>query len=209
MSRCVVIAAGPYQDPAALAGRLEAQDVIIAADGGWRLAQQMGLTPSVLVADFDSLPEPADTAGVKVFPLPVEKDATDTAEAMRIGYENGHRTFLLLGCTGGRLDHFPAALAVAGDYCRRGCSVVLADETNEIHLLAPGSYVFPADGDEAVSLFALGEPVSGLFATGLYYDVTDRTLSPYDADCVSNRCTDGDLCLSFRTGTLAVYFSRD
>ena len=209
MGRCVILSAAPTRDPLALAGYLLPDDYIVAADGGWQLAQQMGVRPAMLVADFDSLSMPIAMENVELASLPMEKDITDTAEAMRLAYEKGYRSFLLLGCTGGRLDHQQAALAVAADYARRGCDVVLADEKNEIHLLVPGNYVYPACLDEKISLFAFGEDVTGLFVDGLKYTVSDYTLSPYDALCVSNEWVGEDACLSFKSGLLMLYFSKD
>lgn len=209
MGRCVILSAAPTRDPLALAGYLLPDDYIVAADGGWQLAQQMGVRPAMLVADFDSLSMPIAMENVELASLPMEKDITDTAEAMRLAYEKGYRSFLLLGCTGGRLDHQQAALAVAADYARRGCDVVLADEKNEIHLLVPGNYVYPACPDEKISLFAFGEDVTGLFIDGLKYTVSDYTLSPYDALCVSNEWVGEDACLSFKSGLLMLFFSKD
>lgn len=207
--RCVILSAAPARDPLALMGYLLPDDYIVAADGGWRLASQMGVTPAMLVADFDSLDDVLIPDGVECVALPTEKDVTDTAEAMRRAYENGYRSFLLLGCTGGRLDHQQAALAVAADYARRGCEVSLADEQNEIHLLTPGSYVYPACPGEKVSLFAFGADVTGLFLDGLKYTVSDYTLTPYDPLCVSNEWVGEDACLSFKSGLLMLYFSKD
>ena len=209
MGRCVILSAAPTRDPLALAGYLLPDDYIVAADGGWQLAQQMGVRTAMLVADFDSLSMPIAMENVELASLPMEKDITDTAEAMRLAYEKGYRSFLLLGCTGGRLDHQQAALAVAADYARQGCDVVLADEKNEIHLLVPGNYVYPACPDEKISLFAFGEDVTGLFVDGLKYTVSDYTLSPYDALCVSNEWVGEDACLSFKSGLLMLYFSKD
>lgn len=209
MNRCVVLSAGPFRDPTTLAGFLMPEDTIVAADGGWQLARLLGRTPEVLVADFDSLPVPSLPEGVKVINLPVEKDDTDTAAAVRYGYDAGCRDFLLLGCTGGRLDHQQAAFALAADYAQRGCQMVIADEQNEIHFLMPGSYVFPACPGEKVSLFAFGGSVTGLFATGLAYDITDLTLAPTDPLCVSNECVEDDFGIVFREGLLMLYFSKD
>lgn len=209
MSRCVILSAGPIRDPATLAGMLTAEDTVYAADGGWQLAQLLSRTPTVLVADFDSLPVPTIPDGVKLIHLPVEKDETDTAAAVKYAYDAGFREFLLLGCTGGRLDHQQAVFALAADYAQRGCQMVLADEQNEIHFLTPGSYVFPACEDEKISLFAFCGPVTGLFTNGLMYDVTDLTLAPTDPLCVSNECMMEDFCLSFRDGLLLLYFSKD
>ena len=209
MSRCVIVSAGPFGDPAVLSGLLLPDDHIIVADGGWRLAEQMGCSPAVLVADFDSLTISNAPSNVKVITLPVKKDVTDTAEAMKIGYEAGYREFLLLGCTGGRLDHQQAAFTSAADYALRSCDVVVADEKNEICFLPPGQYAFPSSGEEKVSLFAFGEEVTGLFTSGLMYSVSNYSLSPFDPLCVSNECIDDDFCISFKSGLLMLYFSRD
>ena len=208
-NRCVILSAAPYRDAAVLSGYLFGDDYIIAADGGYRLAEQMGVKPAMLVADFDSACVPIMDTGIQIVTLPVEKDVTDTAEALRLGYEAGYRSFLLLGCTGGRLDHQQAALTVAADYARKGCEIVLADEQNEIHLLTPGSYVYPACSDEKVSFFAFGGEVTGLFIEGLKYSVTNYTLSPYDPLCVSNEWVGADACFSFKQGLLMLYFSKD
>ena len=209
MSRCVIVCAGPFRDPMLLASYLLPDDYVIAADGGWQLATLMGITPSILVADFDSMSTPVIADGVKVITLPVEKDVTDTAKALEIAYEAGHREFLLLGCTGGRLDHFHATLTVAAVYARKGCEVTLVDEQNEIRLLNPGNYIFPVCLGEKVSLFAFGGDISDLFVEGMKYTVSDFTLSPFDPLCVSNECIEEDACISFKEGLLLLYFSKD
>ena len=96
-NRCVILSAGPFRDPMTLAGYLLPDDYIIAADGGWQLAAQRGVKPAMLVADFDSLGIPAIADDVEIVTLPVEKDITDTAEALRLAYEAGYRSFLLWG----------------------------------------------------------------------------------------------------------------
>lgn len=207
--RCVIISAGPYHNPSVLAGYLLPDDYVIAADGGWKLATDMGVIPAKLVADFDSLSIPSVSNDVELVSLPTEKDVTDTAEALRLAYELGYRSFLLLGCTAGRLDHQQAALAVAADYACRGCEITLADEKNEIHILTAGSYIYPSCPDEKVSLFAFGGDVKGLFVDGLKYTVANYTLTSFDALCVSNEWIGEDACLSFKSGVLLLYFSKD
>ena len=209
MSRCVIISAGPFCDPMYLSGLLMEDDYIVAADGGWQLATRMGVKPSVLVADFDSMTIPCVSEDVKVVTLPTQKDVTDTAQAMKIGYDAGYREFLLLGCTGGRLDHQQAAITVAAEYAQRECDVVLADEKNEIHLLTPGEYAFSVMDGAKVSLFAFGGDVTGLFSDGLAYEITDMTLSPFNALCVSNECVAEEFALLFKSGLLMLYFSKD
>lgn len=100
MSRCVILSAGPVEDPEALRPLLRDDDWFIAADGGMRLAERLGVTPGLIVADFDSGEAPRETRA-EVLRLPAEKDWTDTMAAAMAGLERGFRDFLLLGCTGG------------------------------------------------------------------------------------------------------------
>lgn len=209
MSRCVIVSAGPFCAPDFLAGLLMQDDYVIAADGGCRLATLLGVKPAVVVGDFDSSTAPNSDEYPSVVTLPKIKDVTDTAQALSIGYEAGYRDFLLLGCTGGRLDHFQAALIDAITYVRKGCSVVIADEKNEIYPLSPGQYLFHTQEEEKVSFFAYDEDVTGLFVTEMAYDISDMTLSPDSSLCVSNEAVEDSFCVSFRSGLLLMFLSKD
>ena len=79
MRRCVILAAGPVEEPALLLPQLREDDWIVAADGGVRLAEKLGVRPDLIVADFDSgSREEAERLGVRLHILPQEKDTTDT-----------------------------------------------------------------------------------------------------------------------------------
>ncbi len=209
MSRCVILSAGPVEQPAELATLLRSDDYVLAADGGWRLAQRLGVTPSAVVADFDSLIDTPLPGGVQVIHLPVQKDVTDTAAAAEYAYEAGFREFLLLGCTGGRLDHQHAALLTMVALTRRGAQAVLADERNRIMATVHSPYyVEPMDG-WSLSLFAFDGAVEGLTLQGMAYPLSAYTLTPVDPLCVSNACTGTMGEIQFRRGTLLIYRSKD
>jgi len=209
MSRCVVVAAGPYSDAAKLSRLVSSDDLVIAADAGWQLAKDMKLQPKKLVADFDSMPIPDLPKCVEVVQLPAKKDDTDTAVAMRQGYEDGCRSFLLLGCTGGRLDHYYATLTVAAQYAVKGCEVVIADEQNVIRVLTAGQYAFPSTPGDTVSMFAFGGDVTNLSFDGLEYEKSQFRLSPLNPLCVSNTSLEDVFRVSFGSGILLLHFSKD
>ena len=73
MKRCFIFAAGSFYG---LREAPKAGNVIIAADAGFRLCRELGLTPDLLLGDFDSMEEPKDFA--HLIRVPVEKDDTDT-----------------------------------------------------------------------------------------------------------------------------------
>lgn len=209
MSRCVILSAGPVPDTAAIRDLLRADDHFIAADGGWHLAQRLGVDPELLIADFDSLDNAKMTDPVELLNLPTHKDMTDTQAAADAAFDRGFRDFLLLGCTGGRLDHQHAALITAVNLARRGCKVELADGHNRIavYISSPGE-LSPVPGYK-VSFFAFGEPVKGLTLKNVAYPLSDYTLTPYDPLCVSNEFTESPAAVTFRSGILLTYYSKD
>jgi len=209
MSRCVILSAGPVTDPAALSALLRPDDYIIAADGGWRLAQRLGVTPAVLVADFDSLPPVELPTGTELVRLPVRKDITDTAAAADYAFDAGWRNFLLLGCTGGRLDHQHAALLTLVSLTRRGARAEMADEQNRICIIDQSPCLVEPMPGWSLSLFAFDSPVEGLTLRGVAYPLSDYTLLPSDPLCVSNACADEPGEITFRAGTVLLYRAKD
>ena len=103
--RCIIVGAGDFfgfhSDPAP-------EDLLIAADAGYRWCVQQQVSPDLVVGDFDSLGTAPDHPNI--IRMPVEKDDTDTLASIRIGLEKGYRQFELYGVTGGRADHTIANL---------------------------------------------------------------------------------------------------
>lgn len=204
MKRCVICGAAPFSKIQSLKPLLRADDVIVVADGGDRLAKALGVTPSLTVADFDSS-APREVAGECVR-LPVEKDVTDTHAAMELLFSRGCRDFLLLGCLGGRMDHTVAALLAARLMTEKGCRVSLADEKNIVTVLLPDKYFLQQGG---FSVFAMSETVEGLTLNGVQYPLQNFTLESKNPLCVSNCAIEKDAVLSFETGVLLLCFSKD
>jgi len=101
MGCCVIFCAAEFD---ALARPLEKDDYIIAADGGWLACRKTGITPDLLLGDFDSLRTRPDFPNI--LRVPVEKDDTDTMLAVKTGLERGETEFHIYGGMGGRrTDH--------------------------------------------------------------------------------------------------------
>ena len=76
---CYIVGAGDFF------GELSpgADDLVIAADGGYDALKRRGVRCDLLVGDMDSIRECDSTADTLIYP--VEKDDTDTALAYREG----------------------------------------------------------------------------------------------------------------------------
>jgi len=82
--------------------------VIVAADSGLLLAEEMGVEPGIILGDMDSLPDRSllerhKHAEIRVYPT--EKDDTDTELALKCLQSRGCTESILIGGGGGRLDH--------------------------------------------------------------------------------------------------------
>lgn len=206
MSRCVILCAGPVNDPQALAALLREDDYILAADGGLRLAERLGVTPAAVIADLDSAAAPSD---VPLCRLPVRKDVTDTAAAVSYARERGYTDFLILGGTGGRLDHQHANMLLLVTLARQGCRAMLADGHNRITAVADSPVKVEHLPGWSLSLFAFGGVVKALSVADASYTLTDYDLHPADPLCISNHTEGVEATITFESGTLLIFRSKD
>lgn len=199
MAVCYIVGAAPECASFSPA----AGDLVIAADGGQHALARMGITPQLIVGDFDSSHAPE---GIPFIKHPVEKDDTDTALAIREGAKRGYRTFALFGCTGGRPDHAFGAVQTALGATRDGYRVYLVGEGMIATVLVNGSLCFRALGK--VSVFSLSDKSHGVTLTGLKYPLSDATLTNAFPLGVSNEGA-GDVTVSVKDGALYLLWEAD
>lgn len=200
MKRCFIFAAGDFYGlPVCPAS----EDLIIAADGGYRTCQAAGIVPEVLLGDFDSMEAPEDR---RVLRLPVEKDDTDTLAAVRLGLERGCREFHIYGGTGGRrLDHTLANLQTLLFLRRRGARGYLHGNDFRWTVIENESLTIPQTVDWGLcSVFCLGDRAEGVYETGLQYPLENAVLTPDFPIGVSNHIVEPAAVVTVCRGALAV-----
>ena len=199
MNACFIIGAGPFYGLPVVPGR---GDFIIAADGGCLHCQEAGLTPNLLLGDFDSL----DTlpASTKVLRYPVDKDDTDSMLALKLGLDRGFTTFHIYGGTGGRMDHTLANLQGLAFLAQRGAKGYLYDQSFAFTAIWNDDLFLPPRGEGVFSVFALGEPAEGVSILGGRYPLENDTLSPYFPLGVSNHFEGRPVSISVKKGCLLV-----
>lgn len=198
---CLVVCAMPVF-PAVL-GRLGgfSPDLTIAADGGYLRCAELGLTPDLILGDFDSAPEPVDGSAVV---YPAHKDDTDCMLAVKEGFSRGCRDFLLIGCTGGRLDHTLAAIHTLNWLVEHGAHGTIVDEQHFLTVLDSGGQLKLPYGCEYLSVFSLGDCCTGVTLGGVAYPLDDYTLTNTFPLGVSNKITEEHCHISLKTGRLLV-----
>lgn len=202
MGACVIFCAAAFD---ALARPVEPEDYIIAADGGLRHTQALGLTPRETLGDFDSLGY--TPSGAKVFP--VEKDDTDSMLAVRRGLALGYREFLLYGSLDGpRLDHTVANFQTLQFLADRDAYGYLIGKDTLVTVVKNGCLQFPAGCSGTISVFCLGSPARGVTERGLYYPLEDGVLTSGFPLGASNHFTGEEASISVRDGSLLVLWER-
>lgn len=207
LKRCVVIGAGVISDFSLTRSFIKEDDFVICADGGLSRAKKMGITPDVLIGDFDSEESPKESPCRKIT-LNREKDNTDLFEAVSLAYDMRYREILALGTLGGRFDHSLANVSMLSFWSKKGVNITLSDEKNDVSLLQSGNYSLPKKR-KYISFFPFGGEVKALTLCGFKYPLSGRDLSADCSLCASNEFTSDFGELSFEKGELLVIFSED
>ena len=198
---CVIFCAAEFD---CLARSLDGA-FVIAADGGLRHTQKLGITPDVVLGDFDSLGY--TPGGANVFP--VEKDDTDAMLAVRLGLKRGCDEFLLYGSLDGpRLDHTVANFQTLQFLTDHGGVGYLVGNTTMATVVKNGTLRFPAGLSGTVSVFCMGPDAQGVTERGLFYGLENSSLSGGFPLGVSNHFTGEEATISVENGSLLVLWER-
>lgn len=179
--RSVIFANGNLTDLPAARAAVQDGDLLIAADGGARHCRELGLTPAVIVGDFDSLDDTEllelQRAGVELERHPARKDFTDLELALRRAVAHGADEILVLGALGARWDQTLANLLLPAAADLRGVRIRLLDGPQEITLLQGGeTLAISGQPGDTVSLVPLGGDAQGVVTSGLEYPLDHETL---------------------------------
>ena len=202
MGKCIIFCAAGFD---ALAAPVEKDDFVIAADGGLRHTERIGLVPHEILGDFDSLGRIPEGANV----FPVEKDDTDAMLAIRRGLSLGFREFILYGSLDGpRLDHTVANFQTLQYLADHGAAGYLVGEEYLVTVVKNGSLSFPAGCSGTVSVFCMGADAEGVTLEGLYYPLNRGTLIAGFPLGVSNHFTGAPARITVEKGSLLVLWDR-
>ena len=200
MKKCVIFCAGKMEFPPL---PIEKGDLVIAADGGLCHTQRWGITPQVIIGDFDSLGYVPEGAKVS----PVEKDDTDAMLAVRLGLEQGCDRFLLYGALeGDRVDHTLANFQLLLFLQKRSAKGWLVGDKQIVTALWEKQN-YPATAEGIFSLFSM-EYGTKVTLEGLKYELTDGLLQPDFPLGVSNQFVGKSSRVEVKNGSLLAIYDR-
>ena len=131
---------------------------IVCCDAGMRHAKKLGITPNVIVGDFDSV-----------------KDETDMELGLDEAINAGCDEIIITAGIGSRMDHTLANLQLLFNLLTKGIKAKIVNENNEVWLIDKKTVIEGKAGD-IVSLVPMTQEVKGVTTTGLEYPLNDDTL---------------------------------
>ena len=202
MGKCLIFCAAQFDR---LAAPVEADDYLLAADGGLCHFEKLNLTPHGIIGDFDSLGYVPQ--GAQVFP--VEKDDTDAMLAARKGLELGYREFIFYGALDGpRLDHTLANFQTLQFLADHGATAYLVGNDYIVTVIREETVEFPAEAAGVLSLFCLGPDAEGVTLENLYYPLQNGRLTSGFPLGVSNHFTGKCARVTVQKGSLLALWDR-
>ncbi|MCI5617416.1 MAG: thiamine diphosphokinase [Ruminococcus sp.] len=197
--RCVIISGSPDTNVEEIKSLCTSDDFIVCADSGYSFAKKAGLTPNLIIGDFDSLKEelPQNTEVVK---LNTHKDDTDTEHCVMECIRRGYKDFLLLGSIGGRTDHTFANIATLAFLSEYNYNGIARNNGEEIRILKEGSYEMNNKKGLIFSVFPYGCESVNVTYKGAEYMLNNKTLTYNVSRGISNVFIDDEAEITINRG---------
>ena len=190
----------------------EKGDLIIAADAGYLTARRLGITPDVVLGDFDTLGEANIPDGIECLRVPAEKNDTDTQLAVQVAIDRGAGEIVIVGGMSGRIDHTLSTLAILENLWERKAGRIyatLTDGKNRVRFIRSSGTILPRSQYRFFSLIAADETVKGITLEGCKYPLKNGRISRRHQWAVSNEITGNCALIEIKRGGVWVVESMD
>lgn len=197
---------------------------IIAADSGLQHCEALGLIPTDILGDFDSLKarhllEKYKELQIPILTFPCRKDFTDTHLAIQYTQdmieESEERLesieVVIIGGSGSRLDHTMANVGLLSEFALKGIKALLLDTNNTVRMLYGPEEIRIAKKAERpfLSVLPCSPIVKGICMRGFSYPVDNAQMRMFDSLGISNEIVDEEGVIQIEEGFLLVMESCD
>lgn len=186
--------------------------IVIAADGGARVAHFFDVPVHVVIGDMDSI-SPDDQlrlrqAGVQFITYPPEKDFTDLELALMYAIEQGASWIRIIGALGDRFDQTLANVYLMTLPMLASCDVGIVAGEQFLRVLRQGGNHLDGEVGDTLSLIPLNGSVKHIRTHGLKYALNDETLYFGPARGISNVFLSSHVSIHIGEGLLLAIHTR-
>lgn len=207
---CTILAGSPERDIDFIKNNIDRESYIICADSGYLNCKKLGITPDLIIGDFDSSDYP--DISTEIIKLDSEKAYTDTFHCVLEAVSRGYKNINIFNAIGNRLDHTYSNILCL-NYCKvNNVDCCIMNRNNRLSLITNNKIIHKCY--KTFSLFAFLEECTGVKIDGAYY-----TAGFYDKDSldfkldsqfgVSNFVCDNYATVSLEKGCLLLIESND
>lgn len=203
--KTAVVFAGGDPPPARVKQLLPADAFVIAADSGLDHARLLSVPVALVVGDLDSASQEGltEAESAQIERHSTDKDASDLTLAMRAAARRGGQRVIVVGGSGGRIDHFLT-----------NCAVLTSDEFSSLQvewLVGPAVIsvvrteveILGKPGD-MITLLAQGGDATGVTTEGLRWALSGETIRHGSSRGLSNELIADRARVAVRSGVLLV-----
>ena len=164
MTTVVICAGGPEQELCSFTSYASRDDVLfIGVDRGAYYLLKRNISPNAIVGDFDSLTAEewlvisSAMSNSDIERYKQEKDETDTDLALLKALTFQPTTVIVTGVTGGRLDHYEAAVRSIYRFTKQfpHVSFIIVNNKNSMQFLTAGKHILKKELIIAIFHFCL------------------------------------------------------
>ena len=177
--RSVIVANGDFVYNDRIRRQIESAERIVCADGGANHLADIDITPDLILGDLDSIhPDTLERFKSVEIIKDVDQFSTDTMKVINYELSKEIDELLLLGATGGRIDHALSNLSLLTRYADIIKITILDDHSETLFL--KDSITFKSVLGRKLSLMALGGS-SFVTTKGLKWELHGESLqfSPF------------------------------
>lgn len=179
-------------------------DTIICADGGTKHALKLGITPTIVIGDLDSLPKTTvkdlEKKRIIFLQFPPEKDQTDGELAIHFAIEKGFSEIIVTGSFGDRIDHFLGVLLFAA---KQNSNITFLEGKQSLTVVS-GTQEIRGEKGDTVSLIPLFGDAKGVMTKGLLYSLKNESLFIGKTRGVSNEMISKKATIKVVSGVVLV-----
>ncbi|HLE31292.1 MAG TPA: thiamine diphosphokinase [Bacteroidota bacterium] len=181
-------------------------EFFVCADGGANYAASLGESPDLIIGDLDSI----KASTVKKFRSILtrrisDQNSTDLEKALSWLVRKNYTDIIVLGATGGRVDHLAGNLSALGKFSKRA-RITFADESGELRVVG-SEMVLDAPAGTTISLIPLAK-CEGIVTHGLKWELLNGTLELGVSEGTSNVVKSSPATIRVRRGTLLIFQLR-
>jgi thiamine pyrophosphokinase len=203
MKRALILANGNPPSKRLFRKYLLSADWFICADGGANTAVRFGSTPHLIIGDFDSVRKETLHVFSKVAIQKLkDQNSTDLEKALTAAIRKRCTEIVVLGATGGRLDHAIGNLSALAKFSCKS-TIKFIDDTGEFIPVGHKLEITLPVGT-SISLLPLSR-CSAIVTTGLKWNLNNESLQLGIRESTSNIVASSHVNIKVRSGDLIAF----